>query len=323
MREVTTGQLTGPDRERVEALVTAAAEADGHVPVSEEARLAVAHGRPGTTHLIEHGAAGAVLGYAYIGPADAAEAAAAAEAAEPARAADHAASTPGRSCELVITPEARGAGLGTLLARDALGAGATRFWAHGAHPAARRVAAKLGLVEARELRLLEISGWAASALSPKPPAGVSIRAFEPGRDEEAWLALNAAAFAHHPEQGRWTRADLDERLREPWFDPAGFFLAERVDAEGREPVGFHWTKTHPAGEYAQEPVGEVYVLGVSPKAQGIGLGRVLLHTGMAYLAARALRTVILYVDGDNASAVRLYEGAGFRTRSVDLEYRVR
>ena len=311
MREVTTGQLTGPDRERVEALASAAAEADGHVPLSEEARLAVAHGRSGSTHLIEHGAAGAVLGYAYVGVPDAADPAAPGAA-------------PGRSCELVITPEARGAGLGTLLARDALSAGATRFWAHGAHPAARRVAAKLGLVESRELRLLEISGWTASALSPKPPSGIAVRAFQPGQDEDAWLALNAAAFAHHPEQGQWTRADLAERLREPWFDPAGFFLAERAGAKGgRELIGFHWTKTHPAGEYAEEPVGEVYVLGVSPAAQGIGLGRVLLHTGMAYLSARGLRTVVLYVDGDNTSAVRLYEGAGFRTRSVDLEYRVR
>jgi mycothiol synthase len=311
MREVTRGQLTGPDRERVEALVVAAAEADGHVPLSEEARLATVHGRPGSTHLIEHGAAGAVLGYAYVAAPDAPDA-------EGRATADH-----GRSCELVIAPEARGAGLGTLLARDALSAGATRFWAHGAHPAARRVAARLGLVEARELRLLELTGWAASALSPKPPAGVSIRAFEPGRDEQAWLALNSDAFAHHPEQGQWSRADLDERLREPWFDPAGFFLAERAGAGGRELIGFHWTKAHPSGEYAEEPVGEVYVLGVSPKAQGLGLGRVLLHAGMAYLTARGLRTVVLYVDGDNPAAVRLYEGAGFRTRSVDLEYRVR
>lgn len=322
MREVTTGQLTGPDRERVEALVVAAAETDGHVPLSEEARLAVAHGRPGSTHLIEHGAAGAVLGYAYVGVPDPAGAAGS-DAGRSAGSAASAAPAPGRSCELVITPEARGAGLGTLLARDALSAGATRFWAHGAHPAARRVAAKLGLVEARELRLLEISGWTASALSPKPPAGITIRAFEPGRDEDAWLALNAAAFAHHPEQGQWTRTDLDERLREPWFDPAGFFLAERAGAGGRELIGFHWTKPHPAGEYAEEPVGEVYVLGISPKAQGIGLGRVLLHTGMSYLSARGLRTVVLYVDGDNAAAVRLYEGAGFRTRSIDLEYGIR
>jgi mycothiol synthase len=322
MREQTVGQLTGADRERVTALVAAAAEADGHVPLSEEARLAVAHGRPGTGHLIEHGAAGAVLGYAYLGAVDPADPEA------------------GRTCELVIAPEARRAGLGTLLARDALTAGATRFWAHGAHPGARRVAAKLGLVESRELRLLEITGWTPAALSPKPPAGISIRAFRPGEDDEAWLKLNAEAFAEHPEQGQWTELDLAERLAESWFDPAGFFLAERRvqhadgedDGKGAqdeaagpdlELVGFHWTKTHPAGAYAEESVGEVYVLGVSPRVQGGGLGHVLLHQGMSYLSKRGFRTVILYVDGDNAAAVRLYERAGFQTRSIDLEYQVR
>ena len=345
MREQTVGQLTGADRERVAALVAAAAEVDGNVPLSEEARLAVAHGRPGTLHLIEHGAAGAVLGYAYLGASDPEDPGS------------------GRTCELVIAPEARRAGLGTLLARDALTAGATRFWAHGAHPGARRVAAKLGLVESRELRLLEITGWTPAALSPKPPAGISIRAFRPGEDDEAWLKLNAEAFAEHPEQGQWTKRDLDERLAESWFDPAGFFLAERgvdrarVDGtdrahddgvesahdddvegtssdaaesaqdgegdSGLELVGFHWTKTHPAGAYAEESVGEVYVLGVSPRAQGGGLGHVLLHQGLSHLSKRGFRTVILYVDGDNTAAVRLYERAGFQTRSIDLEYQVR
>jgi mycothiol synthase len=305
MREQTVGELTGPDRERVAALIAAAAAADGQVPLSEEARLAVAHGRPGAIHLIEHGAAGAVLGYAYIGNVDPED------------------PDGGRSCELVIAPEARGAGLGTLLARDALKAGATRFWAHGAHPGARRVAAKLGLVESRELRLMEVTGWTPAALSPKPPAGISIRAFRTGEDEDAWLAVNAEAFADHPEQGKWTRTDLDERIAEPWFDAAGFFLAERGTGAERELAGFHWTKTHPAGAYAEEEVGEVYVLGVAPSAQGTGLGHVLLHQGLDYLTKRGFRTVILYVDGDNTAAVRLYERAGFHTRSVDLEYRLR
>jgi mycothiol synthase len=185
------------------------------------------------------------------------------------------------------------------------------------------VAAKLGLVESRELCLLELTGWSPATLSPKPPEGLSIRAFRPGEDDEAWLALNAEAFATHPEQGRWTATDLAERLAEPWFDPAGFFLAERAGVALEGLLGFHWTKTHPAGAYGPEAVGEVYVLGVSPRAQGTGLGHVLLHTGLGYLAARGFRTVILYVDGDNAAAIRLYERAGFRTRAVDLEYQTR
>ena len=51
--------------------------------------------------------------------------------------------------------------------------------------------------------------------------------------------------------------------------------------------------------------------------------RVLLDQGLDYLTKRGFRTVILYVDGDNTGAVRLYERAGFHTRSVDLEYRLR
>ena len=56
-----------------------------------------------------------------------------------------------------------------------------------------------------------------------------------------------------------TRADLDERMAEPWFDPAGFFLAER---DG-ELLGFHWTKVHP-----DPALGEVYVVGHRPGRAG-------------------------------------------------------
>ncbi len=103
-----------------------------------------------------------------------------------------------------------------------------------------------------------------------------IRTFRPGADEDDWIAVNARAFADHPEQGRITRRDLDDRLAESWFDPAGFFVA--ISA-GRM-VGFHWTKQH------EDQLGEVYVLGVDPVAGGQGLGKALLTTGLRHLKRR-------------------------------------
>lgn len=141
---------------------------------------------------------------------------------------------------------------------------------------------------------------------------MTVRTFRPGEDDAAWLAANAAAFAHHPEQGSLTQRDLDDRKGEPWFDPAGFFLAER---EG-EIVGFHWTKVH-----AEERLGEVYVVGVRPDAQGGGLGKALTSVGLRHLAAQGLPTAMLYVDADNFSAVAVYERLGFVTHETDLMYR--
>ena len=72
----------------------------------------------------------------------------------------------------------------------------------------------------------------------------------------AWVALNARAFAEHPEQGSWTTSDdLRTERQQAWFDPGGFFVARR----GRRMVGFHWTKVR-----ATTPTGEVYVVGADP-----------------------------------------------------------
>lgn len=138
---------------------------------------------------------------------------------------------------------------------------------------------------------------------------IDVRPFQPGTDEEAFLAVNAEAFAHHLEQGNMTRADLDERMSETWFDPAGFFLA----FSGDRLLGFHWTKVH------DESVGEVYVVGVSPSAQGSGLGRLLTLIGLHYLAAKGLDEVMLYVESDNAPAVALYERLGWTHADADTD----
>jgi mycothiol synthase len=162
------------------------------------------------------------------------------------------------------------------------------------------------------------------------PAGVVARTFVPGRDEQAWLDLNAMAFAEHPEQSGWTPDDLARRMAEPWFDPAGFFLAERDSAL----VGFHWTKVHGGdprddhhhlgphehGGHGHAPIGEVYVLGVDPGARGGGIARALSVIGLCHLRSLGLAEVMLYVDEGNVGAIRLYSSLGFTHWDTDIMY---
>ncbi len=131
-----------------------------------------------------------------------------------------------------------------------------------------------------------------------------MRTFEPGRDEDAWLALNAAAFAHHPEQGSLRRADLEQRMAEPWFDPAGLILV--VERRRPRPArGLALDQGRPPGR-GRRQVGEVYVVAVSPDRQGQGLGRTVTVLGLDHLRSLGLDRVVLYVDEENVAAVRTY-----------------
>lgn len=192
---------------------------------------------------------------------------------------------------------------------DAAG-GPVRVWSHGERSRLIAVFEARGFSRGRQLLQLRRP---ANPLPPDPelPAGVTVRSFEPGRDEDAWVAVNAAAFADHPEQGRVTRADLIDLESESWFDPAGFLLAER----NGELVGYHWTKRHPDG------AGEVYVLGIAPPAQGTGLGGALLVRGLRHLLDRGASELMLYVEADNAGAVHLYERQGFALHNMDVQWR--
>jgi len=279
----------------VRRLVADAAVVDGSSALNEAALLALEH--PGDVrHVLALPADGEeaatsgtpLLGYAQLSPAGAA--------------------TTG---QLVVHPDQRRRGVGSTLLDRLLALTPSRLqvWAVGDTPGARALAARAGLAPAREL-LVMTRPLDDGLRTPQVPEGVQIRTFEPGRDEQAWLAVNARAFASHPEQGGTTAEDLALRMAEPWFDAGGFFLAERDGVL----VGFHWTKQH-AGT-----LGEVYVLGVDPGAGGRGLGGALLDTGLAHLRASGDTEVELYVEGDHAGAVGLYRGRGFTTASRDVMY---
>jgi mycothiol synthase len=232
----------------------------------------------------------------------------------------------GVEAELVVHPSFRRRGHGTALLDRLLGLAGPRplsLWAHGDLPGSAELLTPRGFSRSRVLLQMR-RDLAGIDPDPRPalPEGVHVEAFRPGRDEAAWLRVNGRAFASHPEQGSWTTEDLRLREKEPWFDPEGFLLAWRgVPGEGGQLLGSHWTKVHPAGDGADEPVGEIYVLGIDPDAQGMSLGRALTDLGLAHLRARGLGQVLLYVDEDNAAAVRLYESRGFRRFAVDVSWR--
>jgi mycothiol synthase len=274
------GRLDDTAAHDVTVLVRAATEADRVVPLSEHARLGI--GDPGRTHLRAVLPDGTMAGYSQLDAND--------------------------TAELVVHPTHRRQGLGRQLLDAVLDAGAARIWAHGDHPAAAALARATGLDRVRAL--LKLARPLAEPFpEPRLPAGVVVRTFRPGDDDVAWLALNAGAFADHPEQGRWDARDLAQRMAEPWFDPAGFFVATRDDRM----VGFHWTKV-------EGRAGEIYVLGIDPAEQGGGLGRALTLTGLAHLRDQGLARVELYVEETNAAAVRLYTSLSFARVEIDVQY---
>lgn len=283
--------LSPDTAEAVRELARQSPDAADTPPLSEQALLRLTAGAP-VRHLLcqqVFDQAATLLGYAQLDPSD-----------------------QGCTVELVATDP--------LVASELLDAAAQlvglrqlRLWAHGRNSVAVQAATQAGWQPVRSLLQLRRSLPDLDVAEPQLPDGVSIRAFRPGADDEAWLAVNARAFATHPEQGRWTQADLADRLGAPWFDPAGFLLAVR----GGDLLGYHWTKVHTD---TPEPMGEVYVLGVDPAAQGLKLGTALLIAGLRHLRERGLATVLLYVEADNGPALALYERLGFTVFARDVQY---
>ena len=316
---ITAGRLTPAQTAGALALAEAARAADGVAPLSEHVLLHLRYdgtedrdlvltvnedpegseNSPGAFGGNAGGSAPRVAGYAHL---DVTSSATGAE----------------LSGELVIHPDHRRAGLGLALV-SAVTAQAdghpVRLWAHGDLPAAARLARAAGFDRFRALWQMRRS-LGDPLDQPRFPLGIELRTFRPGQDEEQWLSLNRRAFAEHPEQGAWTRHDLELREQEPWFDPAGFFIADRHGAM----AGFHWTKVHGPGD-APAGLGEVYVVGVDPGEQGTGLGRALTLAGLHHLRDRGLAQVMLYVDEDNVPAIRLYESLGFARWRTDAMYR--
>lgn len=220
------------------------------------------------------------------------------------------AQTDRHSAELAVHPSARRRGIGAaLLTAVKTDDPTAAVWAHGNLPAAQALAKRSGLKATREL--LYMTAPLTPRQIPSAPAGVTVATYTDD-DAEDWLAVNAAAFADHPEQGRLTIADLNERTRQPWFDANNFWLARD---DGGELLAYMWVKREPDSTMA-----EIYVLGVSPAAQGRGLGRYLTELSLAHMSDAGVTTMDLYVEGDNHPALATYRAFGFTPAITHVQY---
>ncbi len=284
-------------RAEVRTLLDEVQSADGFPGISDQASLGIEDGATGETLslLARVSGAGALAGYAALTRCEGTW-----------------------DLETVVRPDLRGtpsdahgalvdAALGEVAAR---GGGAIRVWLrtdleHGAD----RLAAR-GLHPTRELLQLR-APLTSAALQDAASPPVPVRPFRIGRDEQAWLEVNARAFAGHPEQASWTLTDLERREREPWFDPGGFLLHEA----GTRLAAFCWTKVH-----LNPVLGEIYVIGVDPDYQGRGLGRALTRVGLGHLATRGVPTAMLYVERTNIPALVLYRSLGFTEHHREVQF---
>jgi len=289
-----TRRMTPADVKVIAPLLEAAARIDGQRALSDHQWLELVQGgRPGFAAITARDDDGRPVAYAQVSRGN--------EAWE---------------LQLVVDPARRDdlAALGTQLLAAALdviaadGGGPVYWWVSRATDAHAAVAASLGLSGSRVLHQMR-----------RPlPTGIAYdlatRPFVVGQDEDAWLDVNNAAFEWHPEQGGWTRETLAAREAEPWFDPAGFLLHER----GGRLAGFCWTKVHADQTPA---LGEIYVIAVHPDFHGAGLGPALTLAGLDHLAGKGITVGMLYVDGENTAALRMYGDLGFTVDHTDQAFR--
>jgi mycothiol synthase len=278
---------------------------DNSPPIAEHILLHLRHGGDKSdSHLVveEHSK---VIGYAHLDQTDL---------------------VAGPSVELVVDPDHRSFGIGKQLLSKAVEICGQnlRLWVHGENEASAALANSFNFEKIRTVLQMQKQLTDIESLPDIDPK-IIIRSFLPGLDSTDWLTLNNKVFKDHPEQSDWQLSDLNHRLGEEWFDEKGFFIASL----NNQMIGSTWTKIHGAlthdhgGSHDHPAIGEIYIAAVDPAYSGNGLGRALTITALNYLKYQGLKDAMLYVDFDNARALKLYRSLSFTESGKDILYRLK
>ena len=287
--------LPDADVAAVSALADKAAAADGSHPLNEAAQLALAgQGSAEVVHWLASSdeSAAELIGYAQLDTRD-------------------------RSVQLVVDPDHRHHGIGRALAERIISADhPISWWAFGDLPGAQALASALGLEVIRGLLIMRLDLATSPLQTPTPlPAGFVLDHYRPD-DLDDLVAVNAAAFAQHPEQGTPGRRRLRGPEHESWWQPEAPILAGGAGGRIRQ------TRRLPLDE-AHDATRARCTSSESPRSGGRGLGTVLLEAGLIRLPTAARSASILYVEAGERAGARAVPQDGLTVVHTDTLFEPR
>jgi mycothiol synthase len=218
-----------------------------------------------------------------------------------------------RHDDLTIHPDARRRGHGSRLvaaARELVaGRGLPYLMLHGpTHLAGTRAFIEaMGASYHSSLWLFELPAGT-PVPAPSFPEGFTTRTLSPDMDLADLVTLMNGTFADHPTPLSWPLETVRLVHGLPEFDPQGILLVA-PPGEPEQPIAF--TKVEYSADPGEDPQGWVGLIGVMPAWRGRGLGRGLLHWGVAYLRGRGAVKIELSAEAMNERATGIYRRAGF------------
>jgi mycothiol synthase len=146
---------------------------------------------------------------------------------------------------------------------------------------------------------------------PNFPAGVELRPFIQGEQDEAILRAHNEAFREHPGHIDWSLEEWRRyRYDDPEYDPTLWMIAWAGD----EIAGYSINRYRTG-------IGWIRTLGVRPQWRKHGLGEALLYHSFGEFYRRGMKTVGLGVNANNPTgATRLYQKVGMHAASEHVTY---
>ena len=132
--------------------------------------------------------------------------------------------------------------------------------------------------------------------------------------------LRAMAGANHHDSRfyfdrRFPRALCDE-LYATWVEKSCTGYADALLVADRDGTAVGYLSCH----LRPEQCGQIGLVGMHESMQGQGLGRKLVDESLRWFSSAGATRVEVVTQGRNAAAQRLYQQAGFKTRTLQLWY---